>query len=84
MPKIQRRWKIAVETKRQGDPLVLKALPTTAKLAVESNSLTEKVVSRVEWMQENGIDRRVEEPKRRRSTSSSPRPGTLIYFESGS
>ncbi len=81
MPKTQRRKKIEVKLRRQDrDPLVLKSLPPTAKSSEASQSLTEKLVSRVEWMQEKGIDGSVDETERSRSTQKSPRPGTVIYF----
>jgi hypothetical protein len=83
MAKAQRRQKIIVQFRRQDrDPLVLKSLPTTAKLSEESNSLTEKLVSRSEWMQEKGIDGSLAESERPRSTPKPPLPGTVIYFSS--
>ncbi len=83
MAKTQRRRKIAVQLRRlDRDPLVLKSLPTTAKLSEESNSLTEKFVSRREWMQKKGIDGSCAESEHPRSTPKPPLPGTVIYFSS--
>ena len=83
MAKTQRRRKIVVQFRRlDRDPLVLKSLPITAKLSEESNSLTEKFVSRREWMQKKGIDGRFAESERPRSTPKPPLPGTVIYFSS--
>jgi hypothetical protein len=81
MTKTQRRQKIEVQLRRQDrDPLVLKSLPPEWKSSEESKSLAEKLVSRVEWMQENGIDGSVSASEPQRSTRKSPRPGTVIYF----
>ena len=83
MTKAQRRQKIAVQFRRQDrDPLVLKSLPTTVKPSEESNSLAEKLVSRIEWMQKKGIGGSLTKPERRCSTPKSPLPGTVIYFSS--
>ena len=81
MPKTHRRLKIEVQLKSQDrDPLVLKSLPTTVKSSEESQSLAEKLVSRVEWMQEKGIDSSVAAGEPRRTSRKSPLPGTVIYF----
>ena len=83
MAKTQRRQKIAVQLRRlDRDPLVLKSLPTAVKLSEESNSLTEKFVSRREWMQMKGIDGSCAESERPRLTPRPPLPGTVIYFSS--
>jgi hypothetical protein len=81
MAKIQRRQEKVIEFRRADrDLLVLRSLPTTAKLSEDSNSLTEKLNSQTEWMKTKGIDGCLAESERPRSTPKQPRPGTVIYF----
>ena len=53
--------------KKARDALVLDSLPTTAKLAKESNTLADKCAAQVEWMQEKGIGGESERRSARKS-----------------
>jgi len=76
-----RRQKLVVEPRcNDRDPLVLKSLPTSARPSEGSRSLTDKFVSRLEWMQEKGIGDGLAAVERPLSSRKPPLPGTVIYF----
>ncbi len=51
--------------RKNREPLVLKSLPTTAKLTEESKTLADKYAAQVEWMREKGITGSLTEPERK-------------------
>jgi len=66
------------------DPLIIKSFPISARIAEESASLAQKFASRIEWMKLKGISGDLPESMRPRRETKSPRPGTVIYFSTGS
>jgi ferritin len=59
------------------------SLPTAARFAAESNSLSEKLERQIQWMQKRGIDIRLKQAERPPvDQKKSPLPGTVLYFAS--
>ena len=62
------------------DPFVLKALPATAKLSEEPNTLADRFASRIEWMQKKGIGGDITGSECPPSAIKSPLPEQLSTF----